>query len=189
MDKRVLAGKGTEQAVEIVLNPKGVAAPATSAPLAQSVAPEVSAPPADRSEPKSLVPAFVASGVAVAGGVVGLVFTLSANAKEDDADMLRDRLEAEGACKVEDAPHACADLRDQRDRVDSSRNLALGSFVVGGAAAVVAGYFYWDALSHRSRVGARKARPLFGLVPSLNVGRASAGSAVDSLELGVSGTF
>jgi tetratricopeptide (TPR) repeat protein len=190
MDKRVLAGKGTEQAVEIVLNRKEVAAPpATSAPLARSMAPDISAPPADRSEPKSLVPAFVASGVAVAGGVVGLVFTLNANGKEDEADELRDRLEAMGGCNGEDAPSECADLRDQRDGVDSSRNLAIGSFVVAGAAAVVAGYFYWDALSQRSRVGARKTRRLYGLVPSVKVGRASAGIAVDSLRLGVSGTF
>lgn len=188
-DKRVLAGKGTEQAIEIVLNPKEVAAPATSAPLARSITPDTLAPPADRSEPKSLVPALVASGVAVAGGVVGLVFTLSANGKEDEADELRDRLEGMGGCNREGAPSECADLRDQRDRVDSSRNLAIGSFVVGGAAAVVAGYFYWDALSQRSRVGARKARPLYGLVPSVKVGRASAGSAVDSLKLAVSGTF
>jgi tetratricopeptide (TPR) repeat protein len=188
-DKRVIAGKGTEQAVEIVLNPKDVAAPATNQSPARSIAPDTSAPPADRSEPKSLVPAFVATGVAVAGGVVGLAFTLSANSEEDDADELRDRLEATGGCSREGAPPECADLKDQRDRVDSSRNLALGSFVVGGVAAVVAGYFYWDALSHRSRVGARMGRPLYGLVPSVKVGRASAGSAVDSFKLGISGTF
>jgi tetratricopeptide (TPR) repeat protein len=188
IDKRVMAAKGTEQAVEIELSPKEIAAPVPSAPVASStrVAP---ASPADRSEPKSLVPAVVASGVAVAGGVVGLVFTLSANGKEDDADELRDRLEAMGGCNGGADPSDCADLKDQRDGVDSSRNLAIGSFVVGGAAAVVAGYFYWDALSHRSRARGAKARPAYGLLPSLKVERASSGGALDSLKLGVSGTF
>jgi tetratricopeptide (TPR) repeat protein len=189
IDKRVMAGKGTEQAVEIELSPKEVAAPATSVQVARPTAQATSAPPADRSGPKSLAPAFVASGVAVAGGVVGLVLTLSANGKEDDADELRDRLEAMGGCNGGAQSSECADLKDQRDSVDASRNLAIGSFVVGGVAAVAAGYFYWDALSHSSRVGARAARPRYGLLPSLKVGRAGLGSDVDSLKLSVSGTF
>jgi tetratricopeptide (TPR) repeat protein len=190
IDKRVMAGKGTEQAVEIELSPKEVAAPVPNAPVAGStrVAP---APPADRSQPKSLVPAFVASGVAVAGGVVGLVFTLRANSEDDDADALLDGLGSAFACTDmgQPLPPQCADVQQKRSSVDSSRNLALGSFVVGGAAAIVAGYLYWDALSHRSRVGVRKARPLSRLLPSLKVERAGSGSAVDSLKLGVSGTF
>jgi tetratricopeptide (TPR) repeat protein len=189
IDKRVIAAKGTEQAVEIELSPKEVAAPVTNAPVTSSarVAP---VPPADLSEPKSLVPAFVASGVAVAGGVVGLVFTLRANSEEDKADELLASLGGSPrACSVQPAPSPCAELGEKRESVDSSRNLAIGSFVVGGVAAVVAGYFYWDALSHRSRVGARTARPRYGLVPSLKVGRAGSGSDVDSLKLSVSGTF
>ena len=110
------------------------------------------------------------------------MFTLSANSKEDDADELRDRMDALGGCNG-GAPEAeCADLKDQREGVDSSRNLAIGSFVFGGVAAVVAGYFYWDALSHRSSASARTS-PLLGLLPSVEVGRA------DTVKLGVSGTF
>lgn len=191
LEKRVMAGKGTEQEVEIELVAKDSAA---STPADGSVAssglsanaPTLSAHPADRAQPKSLVPAFVATGIAVAGGVAGLVFTLSANGKEDDADDLRDQLQTMGGCNGGGAAEVeadCADLKEQRESVDTSRNLAIGSFVLGGTAAIVAGYFYWDALAHRSSAKARRARPLYGLLPSLDVGRA------DSVKLGVSGTF
>lgn len=189
LDKRVMAGRGTEQEVEIELVAKDNAASSPAdRPVAGSGltanAPTLSAHPSDRAQPKSLVPAFVATGIAVAGGVAGLVFTLSANGKEDEADDLRDRLQTMGGCNGGGAAEAdCADLKEQRDGVDTSRNLAIGSFVVGGAAAIVAGYFYWDALAHRSSAKARRARPLYGLLPSLDLGRA------DSVKLGVSGTF
>lgn len=195
VDQRVVVGKGTEQAVEIQLNPKPDAVRATSAPAAvrSGLTPtaQSASPPADRAEPKSLVPAFVATGVAVAGGVVGLVFTLSANAKEDEADELRDSLGSPAACKPmgQPLPAECGDLDERVSSVDSSRNLAMGSFVVGGVAAVVAGYFYWDALSHRQSASARKARRPFGLMPSVDVGRAVAARSVDFVKLGVSGTF
>src|SRR6188768_1759936 len=97
IDKRVMVGKGTEQAVEVTLTLKdGAAADAVSGPvvdsgLQSSTQPTTASDGGASSAPKSLVPAFVATGVAVAGGVVGLVFTLSANSKSDDADGLRDR--------------------------------------------------------------------------------------------------
>lgn len=201
IDKRIMAAKGTEQAVEVELNPKeGIGAPsAAPAPAPalvtsglSSAGPSGSSPPSDRVESKSLVPAFVATGVAVAGGVVGLVFTLSANDKADEADGARDGLEALGGCDQTKptmaTPAACDDLQEQRESVDSSRNLAVGSFVVGGVAALVAGYFYWDALSHRGAT-ARKAQPLYGLLPSVDVGRAGAARGVDSVKLSVSGKF
>ena len=197
IDKRVMVGKGTEQAVEITLVPKDGATPAPAAgPLVDSGlqhTPPTAAPPSD--EPtthKSLVPAFVASGVAVAGGVVGLVFTLSANSKADDADKLRDRLNAMGGCNGGDFASDCADLKDRRNSVDSSRNLAVGAFVLGGVAAVAAGYFYWDALSHRSKLEARGGRaPFMGLTPALDIGRQGVRDAasIGSVKLSVSGNF
>lgn len=187
IDKRVMAAKGTEQAVEIELVAKDdessadSAKPAVGSGLAASA--QQSPAASDRSAPKSLIPAFVATGVAVAGGVAGVVFTLRASGKEDDANELRDRLQSLGGCNG-GAPEAeCADLKEQRESVDSSRNLAIGSFVVGGVAALVAGYFYWDALSHRGVASARKARPLYGMLPTVDMSRA------DSVKLGVLGTF
>jgi tetratricopeptide (TPR) repeat protein len=194
IDKRVMVGKGTEQAIEIALAPKSDEQPPTgAAPGAVNSGLEADAGvgPADRAPARSLVPAYVATGVAVAGGVAGLVFTLTANSKENDADELRDQLATfPGGCNG-DAPQTdCDDLAEQRQSVDTSRNLALGAFVVGGVAAVVAGYFYWDALSHRNREAKREPR-LYGLVPSIDVGRARATDAasVGSVKLSVSGNF
>ncbi len=200
LDKRVMVGKGTEQAVEVVLAPKdgAAAAPAAAAgPVVDSgllhTAPAATPPSEERATQKSLVPAFVASGVAVAGGVVGLVFTLSANSKSDDADKLRDRLNAMGGCGGDAASTSdCTDLKNRRDSVDSSRNVAVGAFVLGGVAALAAGYFYWDALSHRGLGEARRGRtPFTGLTPALDIGRLGAqpAASIDCVKLSVSGNF
>ncbi len=194
IDKRVMVGKGTEQAVEVELVAKEGAAPAAAvAPVVDSGLSQSNAPgsvaPADRGERKSLVPAFVATGVAVAGGVAGLVFTLSANSKEGDADALRDRLNAEGGCNGGASAGDCENLKSDRESVDSSRNLAVGAFVVGGVAAVVAGYFYWDALSHRGAASARRVRPRFAVLPLVDVVQADGAGPVQSVKLGLSGNF
>lgn len=196
VDKRLMVGKGTEQAVEITLTPKDDAAassgtgPAVDSGLQRSPAPAPSDAGAD-AKPKSLVPAFVATGVAVAGGVVGLVFTLSANSKSDKADDKRDALNALGGCNGGAPAADCADLKDQRDSVDTSRNLAVGAFVVGGVAALAAGYFYWDALSHRSARAASRRSFVGGLTPSLDLGRERRSDplSLGSVKLSLSGNF
>ncbi len=196
IDKRVMAAKGTEQAVEIALASKAVDAPPPTAPIPVASESAITAtspsdhPPAG----KSLVPAFIATGVAVAGGVVGLVFTVNANSKESDADSLRDDLNGRGGCgDGGTAPSLqCAGLADQRKSVDSSRNIAIGAFVVGGVAALTAGYFYWDALAHRSGSAAAQPRQKrsVALTPSIDMTRSSDGRrAPDSFKLTLSGTF
>lgn len=196
VDKRLMVGKGIEQAVEITLTPKdGAAAPTATGPVVDSGLQHSTAPaPGDagaETKPKSLVPAFVATGVAVAGGVVGLVFTLSANSKADEADQKRDALNLLGGCNGSAPAADCADLKDQRDSVDSSRNIAVGAFVVGGVAALAAGYFYWDALRHRDGGTARLPKRTFmgGLTPSVDVGRARDSAALESVSLRLSGNF
>ena len=195
IDKRVMVGKGTEQAVEVTLTAKeGAAAPDASAPVVDSglrpAEAAASNDTADRTGKKSLVPAFVATGAAVAGGVVGLVFTLSANSTSDDADELRDRLLDQGGCNGGAPATDCADLKDQRDSVDSSRKLAVGAFVIGGVAALAAGYFYWDALSHRGSAAQQPRRTfLGGLAPSVDVGRAHDSASLTSVKLSLSGNF
>jgi hypothetical protein len=197
IDKRVMVGKGTEQAVEIALVPKeDASAGAAVAPAIGSGIDPKSQASLSTDQPtskKSLVPAFVATGVAVGGGVVGLVLSVSASSKEDDADKLRDRLNEEGGCGDDGtAPSAqCAKLSDQRKSVDTSRNIAIGAFVVGGVAAVAAGYFYWDALAHRSSKSAGTiGKRSLALTPSIDIGRASAERrAPESFKLTLSGTF
>jgi hypothetical protein len=193
IDKRVMAGKGTEQAVEIELVAKegAAAAPAAPAPAVDSgltpAAGATSGP--DRAERRSLVPAFVATGVAVAGGVTGLVLTLTASSKENDADKLRDSLNAQGGCNGGGAPAGqCESLKKDRESVDSSRDFAIGAFVVGGVAAAVAGYFYWDALSHRATATAPR-RPRLAVLPSVNIEDAARAGSVQSVRLNLSGTF
>ena len=199
VDKRVLVSKGTEQAIEISLMPREgdttAAGPAAPPPVDSGL--EHSGPPpatdTSASKPKSLVPAFVATGVAVAGGVVGLVFTLNANSKEGKADDRVTELGGPGACGPTGSASAadCADLKSQRDSVDSSRNVALGSFILGGAAAVVAGYFYWDALAHRESKTAAKPGVTFAFTPRVELGqdRRGAASAPSAVKLSFSGTF
>ncbi len=199
MDKRVLVGKGTEQAVEVTLLPKESSEPSSTAPVIDSglVRSDPATPvdtPSDAGKTKSLVPAFVFTGIAVAGAVTGIVFMVSANSKDDEANGIRDDLNRRGGC--DDPSPAlidpCADLVSQRESVDTRRNLEIGSFVVGGVAAVAAGYFYWDALSHRGRSErAQRSRPLLAVTPNVNIGRAPAheGGTLQSVRLGLSGTF
>jgi tetratricopeptide (TPR) repeat protein len=202
MDKRVMVGKGTEQAVEIALTPKDNPVPDAATPprLGSAIEHDTSSPDSSTSTDaptsrKSLAPAFVATGVAIAGGVVGLVFTLSANSKADDADNLRDHLNALGGCSKEGTAPAnqCSDLSDQRKSVDSSTNVAIGAFVVGGVAAVAAGYFYWDALAHGTSRSAKstRARPAaVALTPSFDVKRNSdEHPSIGAFKLTLSGTF
>jgi hypothetical protein len=123
-----------------------------------------------------------------------LVFTLSANSKADDADKLRDQLNDLGGCSQDGTAPAndCKDLNDQRKSVDSSRNIAIGAFVVGGVAAVAAGYFYWDALAHGSSRSAKSTptRPAVAVTPSFDVKRNSdEHPSLGAFKLTVSGTF
>lgn len=205
IDKRVIVGRGTEQAVEIALLPNAdnSAASAPEPPTEhQTSAAAASTSGSDQARSrKSLAPALIATGVAIAGGAVGLVFTVSANNKESDADQLRDDLNLLGGCGAGGSAPAgdCAELSDQRKSVDSSRNIAIGAFVVGGVAALTAGYFYWDALAHRgtsdsarSRLRPHRNRSLasVALTPSLEMGRSASGNrAPDAFKLTLSGKF
>jgi len=198
VDKRVMVGKGTEQAVDVTLSPKdgaaaaaGTATPVVDSGLAARNASADDSPAADHGPHRSLVPAFIATGVAVAGGVTGLVFTLSASSKASDADKLRDDLNAMGGCGGGASESGCASLKDQRKSVDSSRNLAVGAFVVGGVSAVVAGFLYWHALAHHGAESAALQRPFLGLRPSVDIVRARAhdATAIDSVKLSLSGNF
>jgi len=190
----VMVSKGTEQAIEITLTPKDDAPPVTT-PVVDSGLRTSGPAAADTdaySKPKSLVPAFVATGVTVAGGVVGLVFTLQANSKSSDASALRDGVVAKGGCNGGAPAADCADLKSKLESKDAATNIAVGAFVVGGVAALAAGYFYWDALRHRSVATSRQHRRtlMASLAPSLDIGRSRADdAAIESIKLSLSGNF
>jgi hypothetical protein len=211
IDKRVLAAKGSEQSVEISLTPRepAGAAPSGAEPVdsglerSQPRAARAADPTSGNTEPssdhpssarKTLLFAFVGTGVAVAGGVTGLVLTLTANSKEDKADTHLKTANAAGGCGVGGgaSPSDCDRLLDERKSVDRLRNFAVGAFVVGGVAAIAAGYFYWDALSHRHREGRAPATPRYAFSPSIDLGGGSPGdraASVRSLQLNFSGNF
>ncbi len=198
VDKSLVAVRGTEQAVHIEL-PRKEEAVSVEAPVTAGIGAERVADPAptltERPEPKSLVPAYVATGVAVAGVVVGAVFTHRASNQESEADDLAGQLRSsygDSACSGAAPRSDCARLQSEREGVDSSRSVALGAFVVGGAAALFAGYFYWDALSHddsRSSARERRAPALLGLRPSLELRPRASATAGESFKLGVTGSF
>jgi tetratricopeptide (TPR) repeat protein len=191
VDKRVVVGKGTEQAIEISLAPKDAPAP-VAAPVVDSGLRTSQPPPDHDAKPKSLAPAFVATGVAVAGGVVGLVFTLRANSKSRDASTLRGEVLTAGGCNGGAREADCTELKSRLESKDAATNIAVGAFVVGGVAALAAGYFYWDALRHRSAGASAQRRRtiLANLAPSLDIGRSRANdTAVESIKLSLSGNF
>jgi len=202
IDKRVVVGKGTEQAVEVTLTPRddapvtaAAATPTTVGSGLEHPAPAEKPADAGESKPKSLVPAIVATGVAVVGVGLGIGFTVSAGSKDDDADkkIASDAVGGASGCSDGDPAKAsiCAEIKSDRDSASTSRHIALGSFIVGGVAAVVAGYFYWDALSHRESATASRRRPLLGFTPRVDFGRVRSeqGYSADTVKLSLSGTF
>jgi tetratricopeptide (TPR) repeat protein len=166
VERRVFVEKGSEQVVRVELAPKtSPSAPARASQATQAPS-RAGGPPSRSTEPpsgaasgvrdssqaqgSSLVPALVSSGVFVVAAGGGVFLTLSAAAKDEDADELLERVRSLGGCPDAGAP-PCAELKSQREQVDTQRNLALGAFVVGGAAALASGYFWWQGLSQPSR--------------------------------------
>lgn len=205
IDKRVLVPKGTEQAIEITMlkkdEPAAANAPGTSGidsgltPAAGSDSAQP--PPVDQGSHKSLTPAFIASGVAVVGVVAGVVLTVTAGSKENKADLNLANLQASSGnanpCDPNhtDAKYAgdCNDLHERRQSVDTFRNLGIGSFVVGGAAALAAGYFFWDAMAHRHTTAQNGGRR-WAVLPRVDLAQKPDGrSAVGAVQLSVSGNF
>ncbi len=97
----------------------------------------------------SYVPAFVAGGATILAGGAGLVFLLLSMRADDDAGVRRTAILAwDGSSRENpcDEPGAtvsvgCANLRSVLDDRDKFHNLAVGSFIGAGAAALATGYF------------------------------------------------
>ncbi len=81
----------------------------------------------------------------MAGAAVGVVFLLSANSSQEDADQLRAGLSGPNACGA-GTPYAseCAALHDKNSDVDRARTIEIVGFSVAGAAAIgTAVYLLW----------------------------------------------
>jgi hypothetical protein len=142
--------KGTSQVLWIKLTALG-ASPDTATSSQQAGSGEVNLPPVHSHSHRSIVPALVGSGIAVAGAAVGVAFLISANSSQKDADQLRASLPGPNACG-EGSPYTqqCADLHDKNSDVDRKRTIEIVGFSVAGAAAVsTAVYLLWPR-SHTS---------------------------------------
>lgn len=118
--------------------------------------------PAMSSDPeareRSMIPVYIGAGLGVVGVSAGLVFTLTANSREKDADILNVP-GGQNACAGSDSPE-CQELKRIFEDVDTNRNLAVASFVVGGVAvAATAAYLLWPQASTRA-AGSWRAAPL-----------------------------
>lgn len=94
----------------------------------------------------SLVPVFIGGGIAVVGVALGTVFLLKAGKAEDTANAKTKELPAVDNACGSGTPFTdkCQALHQANVDVDTNRNLAVASFVVGGAAAAGAlAYWLW----------------------------------------------
>lgn len=177
----VHVSKGGSQVLWIKLNPVGGPAVPASPPSPESNATSMSAttsnPPGTAdggaASGRSLVPALVGGGIAVAGIAAGIGFLLSGNSHRDKANDLATRISGQNGCSSGSIYTAdCAALHDENQSGASARRLETVSFAVAGVAAVgTVAYLLWprraDALSGRA-AGSGK---FGGLAPSVEVVR------------------
>jgi len=142
----VRLSKGASQVLWIKLQQIG-GAPVSSTDPAHVVDGQTdpSPPPSGHGSKRSIVPALVGGGLVAAGVAVGVVFLISANSSQKDADQLRAMLPGPNACGS-GTPYAdqCAQLHDKNSDIDHARTLEIVGFSVAGAAAVgSAVYLLW----------------------------------------------
>ena len=149
----VRVSKGASQVLWIKLTPLGTPGGTAADPAHQTGNTEVTLPPV-HSHRRSVVPAVIGGGLAVAGAAVGVVFLVSANSDQKDADQLRASLPGGSACGA-GTPYTeeCAALRDKNSDIDRKRTIEIVGFSVAGAAAVgTVTYLLWPH-SHSSSRG------------------------------------
>jgi hypothetical protein len=150
----VRLSKGSSQVLWIKLTEIGaVPAQASAEPAHASSQTDTTPPPSHHSSKRSIVPALVGGGLVAAGAAVGVVFLLSANSSQKDADQLRSTLPGSNACGT-GTPYVtdCAVLHDKNSDIDRARTIEIVGFSVAGAAAVgTALYLLWPhSRSHAS---------------------------------------
>jgi tetratricopeptide (TPR) repeat protein len=94
-------------------------------------------PPSAHASKRSVVPAVVGGALVAAGAAVGVVFLISGNSSQKDADQLRAALPQSSPCGA-GTPYAseCVALHDKNSDVDRARTIEIVGFSVAGAAAV-----------------------------------------------------
>jgi hypothetical protein len=134
-----------------------------------------SLPDNESSGGRSLVPAFVGGGIAVAGAAVGIGFLLSGNSHGNKADDLANKISGQSGCSTGTLYAAdCTSLHSENQSAASARRLETVSFAVAGAAAVATVlYLLWP---HAEGTTGRVSGPVnfSALAPTLEVARGSA---------------
>ncbi len=109
--------------------------------------------------------------VAVAGLAGGIIYTVSSNGHESDAESIAANLWGTGACSgsaAEDFERECAEIKSELDAADQDGTIALAAFVgFGVASAATLGYALWLALDDNA---VEPETATMGLSPSLSVG-------------------
>ena len=162
--------KGASQVLWIKLLQTGTAPPGTTAPSTtaaqQGKDPLGTVPPRlDDASGRSMVPALVGGGLVVAGAAVGVVFLLSGNSSQNDADALRAKHSEANACGT-GTPYVddCSALHGKNSDVDHARSIEVVGFSVAGAAALGTALYY--VLSpHSSSTAASHWSPTFAVAP------------------------
>jgi hypothetical protein len=150
--REVQAAVGASAPLSLEFRPEpidsGLVKPSSPTPTPTSPAP---ASPARQENSPNWLPTYVTGGLAVVALGIGTGFSIDALKAKSDGD---DKLQAAKDAFGTDRPCAsgsgggtplCDNLKQLRDRRDSSNSAATVSFVVGGvvAAAAVGSYFLW----------------------------------------------
>lgn len=184
-NETIVAAPGSSQDVSLTLVPAPVTPP--SAPAAGTTPSPGSAltvtlgADATPGTQRSLLPAFVLGGAAVAGIGLGIGLTVTSNATSADADQVRGKILSEGGQCVSPGAFAdpCDELASALDRVDTLGNGARVAFVAGGALALgAAAYVLWPVLLGRGSAETRTQGQPAPLQWAPLLGRNQAGVAV-----------
>jgi hypothetical protein len=152
-EQKVDAIAGRTQVLNLVL--PTVAAAAGPSEASRTTPPDEGAPPAASDSPgKSMIPVYVAGGVAVTGLALGVGFTLAASSTTDDINSSSAAI-GDRSCAGTSPPAECTDLRDALETRDTQRNISYVSFgVAGGALVTGIAYLLWPTSAASTTVGA-----------------------------------
>jgi hypothetical protein len=142
LTERVDGSAGVTLAVQVALRPID-ASPAAFSSERPGQGADTEPPGLGRTVKRSPVVLALGSGVTVVGAALGTVFLLKANSAQDEASRDGGALKGANACGT-NTPYVtqCDALHKANAAIDRDRNIAVASFVVGGAAAV-GSLVYW----------------------------------------------
>lgn len=162
----IRVSRGASQVLWIKLNPANGSPDAAAEQPIPNQANEITSPPSGSHSHRSIVPAIIGGGLVAAGAAVGVVFLVSANSSQKDADRLQAGLPDEPNVCGAGTPHAaeCGALHDKNSDIDRAHTIEIVGFSVAGAAAVgTAVYLLWP---HAHSSSSASLSPSLSISPS-----------------------